>query len=113
MCKSFRDGNGSCDSLFYWCIIMHERERERGQVSRRLGGWVERKDDERRDGGRKGKTMSVGVVVYGLWFTFHFSNSFLFSPTLWCKFRQVCKGKVGIGGFIYLFVVFFSSFANY
>ena len=60
MCKSFRDGNGSCDSLFYWCIIMHERERERGQVSRRLGGWVEGKDDERRDGGRKGKDNECG-----------------------------------------------------
>ena len=37
----YKCADGSCGSLFYWYIIMHEREcvRERG-ASRRVGGWV-------------------------------------------------------------------------
>lgn len=45
-----RDGNGSCGSLFYWCIMMHEREREGSksnrQVSRSVGGGVEIREGE-------------------------------------------------------------------
>jgi hypothetical protein len=87
---------------------MHEREREGGGVSRRVGGWIQGKMTKEK--GRIGKKiMSVVVVVCGIWFTFHFfSFFFFFFPNLVVQVQAIRR-------LIHLFVVIISPlrFANY
>lgn len=89
------------------------RERERRKVSRRVGSWVSRQDDERKGENRKRKIMSVSVVVVVvvMWALVHLPL-FFFSPTLWCKFRQTERVGLGTGKLIHLFVVISFQFAH-